>query len=83
MLDTDTYVRKPVVINHLSVPEYLKGIAESNDQEHLEKNKILSLLTKNYVLFYLDKTHTHPSIPQEATYNAIDDPRSFQKYVGA
>jgi hypothetical protein len=46
-----------------------------------EKLKVMSLLAKNYVLFYLDKKNIHPSIPQNSRYNAIDDPRIFQKYV--
>jgi hypothetical protein len=35
------------------------------------------------MLFYLDKSNTHPSIPQDSVYNAIDDPRMFQRYFGA
>lgn len=72
-----------VVINQLSLTNYLKGVIETNDQEHLEKNKVMALLAKNYLLFYLDKKNVHPSIPAEAGYAAIDSPEMFQKYVGA
>jgi hypothetical protein len=61
----------------------LKGVVETNDQEHLEKNKVMALIAKNYALFYLDKKNIHPSIPENASFSAIDSPEMFQKYVGA
>jgi peptidoglycan hydrolase-like amidase len=72
-----------VVINQLSFDDYMKGIVETNDQEHLEKNKVMALIAKNYALFYLDKKNIHPSIPIGSSYSAIDSPESFQKYAGA
>jgi hypothetical protein len=48
-----------------------------------EKIKVMALLTKTYLLFYLNKQNQQPSIPKNSIYNAIDDPRIFQKYVGA
>ena len=72
-----------VVVNELSLNDYLKWIAEWNDQMSFEKLKVMALLAKDYILFYLDKKNKHPSIPLNAKYNAIDDPRIFQKYVGA
>ena len=77
------YVNQPAVINQLSFDDYMKGIVETNDQEHLEKNKVMALISKTYALFYLEKKNVHPSIPLEASYSAIDSPDSFQKYVGA
>jgi hypothetical protein len=41
----------------------------------------MSLISKNYALFYLNKENIHPSIPSNAKYSAIDDPNFFQKYV--
>ncbi len=70
-----------VVINKLSVKDYLKGIAEVNDQMPQEKNKALALIIKDYTLFYLK--NRHPNIPKNASYQVIDDPRIFQKYVWA
>lgn len=62
---------------------YLRGIVESNDTEPTEKIKTMTLLAKNYILFYLEPAHRHPSIPANANYIAVDDARIFQKYVGA
>jgi hypothetical protein len=41
----------------------------------------MSLISKNYALFYLNKENIHPNITQQANYSAIDDPDFFQKYV--
>jgi hypothetical protein len=41
----------------------------------------MAMISKNYALFYLNKENTHPSIPKDAKYTAIDDPNFFQKYV--
>ncbi|MDR2540588.1 MAG: N-acetylmuramoyl-L-alanine amidase [Candidatus Peribacteria bacterium] len=73
----------PVVINKLPFTDYLKGVVETNDQESLEKNKVMALIAKNYALFYLEKKNIHPSIPASASFSAIDSPEMFQKYVGA
>lgn len=43
----------------------------------------MALLVKNYALFYIEGKNPHPSLPEDGTYNAVDDPRIFQKYVGA
>ena len=72
---------RPLVINTLPVTDYLKGIVETNDTESLEKNKVMALLSKMYVLFYLEGKNRHPSIPEHALYQAIDDPDMFQKYA--
>ena len=61
----------------------MRGIIESNDTEPTEKIKAMTLLAKNYILFYLDPAHRHPSIPPNTNYNAVDDARIFQKYVWA
>ena len=71
------------VINSLPLKDYLKWIAEWNDQMPSEKLKVMALLAKDYVLFYQNKKNIHSSIPKQASYNAIDDPRIFQKYVWA
>ena len=61
----------------------MKGIVETNDTEHLEKNKVIAMVSKNYALFYLEKKNIHPSVPSNANFVAIDSPDMFQKYVGA
>lgn len=78
-----SFVQGLLVLNALPFQEYLKGIVETNDQESLGKNKIMALLAKNYALFYTAGGNIHPNIPQNANYQAIDDPDFFQKYVGA
>ena len=72
-----------IVINTLPFTEYMKWIVETNDTETIEKNKVMAMIAKNYALFYLNKENTHPSIPSDADYTAIDDPNFFQKYVWA
>lgn len=76
-------VEKLVVVNILDFKDYMKGVAESDDTQHFEKNKVMALISKSYALFYMDKDNIHPSIPEDATYNAIDHPDYFQKYVWA
>ncbi len=71
------------IVNSLPFHLYMRGIIESNDSEPTEKIKVMTLLAKNYVTFYLDPAHRHPSIPANTNYNAIDDARIFQKYAGA
>lgn len=74
---------KYVVINSLPFSEYMKWIVETNDTESQTKNEVMSLISKSYALFYMDPQNTHPNIPTQATYNAVDNPNIFQKYVWA
>lgn len=83
LLDQNNITNQYVVTNSLPFDLYLRGIVESNDTEPTEKIKAMTLLVKNYILFYSNPSHRHPSIPVNATYNAVDDARIFQKYVGA
>lgn len=70
------------VVNHLPMELYLRGIAETVESQHSEKLRAMALLVKGYTLFYL-WWNRHPSVPEGVTYQAIDDPRLFQKYVWA
>ncbi len=72
-----------VVINKVSFDDYMKGIAETSDSENTEKQKLILLLAKMYTLFYINGKNVHSSIPAGASYQAIDHPDIFQKYVGA
>ena len=83
LLDQPNITTQYVVTNTLPLELYMRWIIESNDSEPLEKNKAMSLISKNYILFYLHPSHRHPSIPEWARYNAVDDARIFQKYAGA
>jgi len=72
-----------VLINSVPFEEYMRGVWEISERQHSEKITLMSLISKSYMLFYLDKSNTHPSIPEDSFYNAIDDPRMFQRYFGA
>ncbi len=76
------YINTSALINELSFFSYLKGIGEAWDDQPYQKIKAMTLLVKGYIIFYLEKKNLHPSIPTESYYNAIDDPRFFQKFVG-
>lgn len=71
------------VINTLSFKDYLRWIGEWSESQHPEKLKVLALLSKQYALWYAAWENIHPSIPEWVGYTAIDDPRSFQRYVWA
>lgn len=70
-------------MNRTTFDNYMKGIAETSDAENRNKQMIVLLLAKMYALFYLNGENNHPSIPAGASYQAIDNPDMFQKYVGA
>jgi len=82
-LSTSKYSMQTAIVNTLPFMSYLRGIAETNDSEYPEKIKVMQLISKWYALFYLNGKNKHPSIPVWSSYNAIDNPNSFQKYVGA
>jgi len=75
------YIKKYVVINDLPFEDYMNWIGEISEKQSLEKIKAMSLIIKSYTLFYMQNQNKHPSIPAGARYNAVDDPRIFQKYV--
>ena len=70
-----------VVINRTSFDNYMRGIAETSDTDNVQKQTLILLLAKMYTLFYADGQNVHPSIPAGASYQAIDNPDMFQKYV--
>lgn len=82
-IDSDTVSEQYVLVNRVSFDQYMRGIIESNDSEPVEKIRTMAILAKNYITYYLSPLHRHPSIPDGVNYNAIDDARIFQKYVGA
>ena len=72
-----------IVVNTLPFDDYMAGIGETSEVQHREKLTAMALLVKGYALFYMTGKNPHPSIPAWASYSAVDDPRIFQKYVGA
>lgn len=83
LLWSSSFVEQAVVANTLSFSDYMKGIAETSDAEHKEKQKLILLLAKMYALFYITWENPHPSIPSWSFYQFVDHPDIFQKYVGA
>jgi len=82
-LATGKFVSQAVVLNTTSFDNYMKGIAETSDADNIEKQTAILLIAKMYTLFYLNGKNIHPSIPAGSSYQAIDNPDMFQKYVGA
>ena len=82
-LSSGKFVDQAVVMNTTSFDNYMKGIAETSDTDNVTKQTLILLLAKMYTLFYINGQNTHPSIPAGASYQAIDNPDMFQKYVGA
>lgn len=74
-------MEQAIVINKTTFDNYMKGIAETSDTDNVVKQKIILLLAKMYTLFYINGENIHPSIPAGASYQAIDNPDMFQKYV--
>lgn len=82
-LDSGKFIDQAVVINKTSFENYMQGIAETSDSDNIIKQKLILLLAKMYTLFYIGGKNIHPSIPVWASYQAIDNPDMFQKYVWA
>lgn len=82
-LASGQFVGHAVVMNKTSFSHYMKGIAETSDADNIQKQKLVLLLAKMYTLFYINGQNVHPSVPVGASYQAIDNPDMFQKYVWA
>lgn len=82
--DLDLWVRQGMtVVNTLPFVDYLRWMGESSELQQFEKTKTLAYLTKIYALFYRSWVNPHPSLPEWASYTAVDDPRIFQRYLWA
>lgn len=82
-LSVGQFVDQTIVINKTSFAHYMKGIAETSDADNIQKQRLVLLLAKMYTLFYINGQNIHPSVPASASYQAIDNPDMFQKYVWA
>jgi peptidoglycan hydrolase-like amidase len=69
------------IINEVSLDQYMRWIAESNDSELQEKANSVYLLARMYAMYYQWQKNSHPSVPSWALYDLTDDPRIHQKYV--
>ena len=81
-LDGKWYEQRSV-INKLPLYDYILWIAESNDNEPSEKMKMMTILTKQYALYYIDKKNEHAYISSGSNFALTDDPRISQKYIWA
>ncbi len=77
------WINRYVIINSVTLDDYLAWIGEASELQHDEKLKVMALLVKNYALFYIEWKNPHNSLPADGSYNAVDDPRIFQKYLWA
>jgi len=82
-LSLGNFVDQAIVVNRTSFDNYMKGVAETSDNDNVQKQTLILLLAKMYTLFYINGQNNHPSIPAWASYQAIDNPDMFQKYVWA
>lgn len=41
------------VVNHVFMDDYLRGLAETIEEQHTEKLRTMALLVKGYISFYL------------------------------
>ncbi|MBU1992601.1 MAG: SpoIID/LytB domain-containing protein [Patescibacteria group bacterium] len=71
-------VREEGVINELPMEDYLKGLAENQESEPIEKMKALIILARSYALHYVRDDAKFPGKP----YHLTDDPETSQKYLG-
>ncbi len=68
-----------VLINELSIDEYMAGLAEEPDSEPYQKQRAFAIAARTYAAFYMDPSNRKfPGKP----YDGSDDPASFQSYKG-
>lgn len=69
---------KIVLINELPLEDYLKGLAETSNGDHVEKMKTIVVAARSYAYFYTKpENRKFPGKP----YDGSDDPEVFQKYL--
>ncbi|NOS68133.1 MAG: hypothetical protein HOO67_07300 [Candidatus Peribacteraceae bacterium] len=68
-----------VLINELSVEEYMLGLAEEPDTEPFEKQRAFAIAARTYATYYAEPAHRKfPGMP----YDGSDSPATFQAYHG-
>ncbi len=68
-----------ILINELSLEDYLLGLSEEPDTEPAEKQKAFGIAARTYAAWYLDEAHRKfPGKP----YDGSDSPAEFQAYGG-
>ncbi len=70
---------QPVLINELSLEDYMHGISEEPDTEPYEKQRAFAIAARTYAAFYLSPDHRKfAGMP----YDGSDSPAEFQAYAG-
>lgn len=73
------YNGKPVIINTVSLEDYMQGLGEEPDTELYEKQRAFAIAARTYAAYYmLPENRKFPGAP----YDGSDSPANFQKYVG-
>ncbi len=70
---------KLVVVNHIPLEWYLKGMGEVSNTDHPEKIKTIIVAARTYADFYMDRENRKFNTTR---YDGSDDPDEFQKYLG-
>jgi peptidoglycan hydrolase-like amidase len=69
----------PIIIDTVSLEEYMMGLGEEPDTEPYEKQRAFAIAARTYAAYYLlPANRKFPGAP----YDASDSPATFQKYVG-
>lgn len=68
-----------ILIDELSLEDYMKGLGEEPDSEPLEKQKAFAVAARTYAAYYMDPAQR--KFPNEP-YDGSDSPATFQKYDG-
>jgi hypothetical protein len=70
---------KLILINELSLEEYMAGLGEEPDTEPYQKQRAFAIAARTYAQYYLDSANRKfPGAP----YDGSDSPATFQKYSG-
>lgn len=70
---------KIVVVNHLPLEWYLKGLGEVSNTDLPEKIKTITVAARGYASFYMDSKNRKYNTNR---YDGSDNPDSFQNYLG-
>lgn len=73
------YNGAPVLIDTLSLEEYMQGLGEEPDTEPYEKQRAFAIAARTYAAYYtLPGNRKFPGAP----FDGSDSPATFQKYTG-
>jgi peptidoglycan hydrolase-like amidase len=68
-----------MLINDISLEDYMKGLAEEPDTEPYEKQRAFAIAARTYAAWYMDpRERKFPGMP----YDGSDSPAQFQAYGG-